>query len=882
MALNKQIYFYGIETDAFYTAEEQQIADNLRVLRTELKTLLPPNKKDKKKKIKYKKFDDESERKSAIKDTKKQINEQKKNLVESLNAFQKLNITRELNPSYLKDSKINALFESALVRTLNIPIDTLTTDIFVIKVFYFQVIEDLIHNGFNYNDEHYVLFSASAGQIRKKKCVFIKESVLNSVYRSLSCGLDYDAINSCGGVNVNKFLAYYALNSSATDLWTDFDIDKSIVVDDFETLVNGIVDFIDEPTYKIERKQMNVPVPHTDGCGMMLDFSTRMVRLPWVKGLMGKFPYDKFILEYRDKFCNDSIGIIKDIYGKEYDVIKDDIRFIFTKSQFKMWKYYKSWSDYKDNFKKYNCQACYCKEEADNIPRAKVGYQMIQTLTDMSDEELKKLIKLSVTDIENIGNDYRTMQKILGFREENVHKDYFQKSLLAYPEMMRDKYSRDILRDCKNSLVRNAKAAKFAVNGKYTFVLPDMYAFCEWLFLHIEKPLGILRNGEVSCNLYPDGKELDCLRSPHLYREHCVRRNVVNEETKKWFVDKSIYTSTYDLISKILQFDCDGDTLLVIRDNLFCKIAKRNCKNIVPLYYEMKKAPAQLLNNEVILGGMEAAWKAPDIGLYSNLITKIWNSADTEETKLEVIKLLCMENNFAIDRAKTSYMPNRPTEFKNIVNKYESLSLPHFFLYAKDKDEEKLNPVGDSIVDKLDSFVPDSKIKYNSTIGKFNFRTLLSNGDFEYNEKLYQPIVEEYDKIRIYITYSKNNYIESDTTEDNDGNFGEDYLYKNARQKLLDLPFDKDTIINVLVYFLYNVRKTSKKKILWECFGEEIYQNIQNNLPQNTHICPICGKRFESRDNANTTYCSEKCFIEGKLEYDRNYQKNRKTKCQKP
>lgn len=41
-------------------------------------------------------------------------------------------------------------------------------------------------------------------------------------------------------MNQNKFLAYLALMNSATDVWQDFDIDKSIVVDDWETAGSGI------------------------------------------------------------------------------------------------------------------------------------------------------------------------------------------------------------------------------------------------------------------------------------------------------------------------------------------------------------------------------------------------------------------------------------------------------------------------------------------------------------------------------------------------------------------------------------------------------------------------------------------------------------------
>mgnify|MGYP001864561305 FL=1 len=100
-----------------------------------------------------------------------------------------------------------------------------------------------------------------------------------------------------GGINRNKFLAYIALANSATDVWEDFDIDKSIVVDDFENFVKGTVDFIDEISYTVDRKIMSVPINQNDGAGIMLDKPTRMCRLPFIKGLMIYFPFGRFIKE---------------------------------------------------------------------------------------------------------------------------------------------------------------------------------------------------------------------------------------------------------------------------------------------------------------------------------------------------------------------------------------------------------------------------------------------------------------------------------------------------------------------------------------------------------------------------------------------------------
>ena len=77
---------------------------------------------------------------------------------------------------------------------------------------------------------------------------------------------------------------------------------------------------------------------------------------------------------------------------------------------------------------------------------------------------------------------------------------YFQQALMIYPELFRDNYCRDVLKQTKKSLVKQAKAGRLRVNGRYRFVSPDLYAFCEWLFLDEINPKGLLEDGEVYVN----------------------------------------------------------------------------------------------------------------------------------------------------------------------------------------------------------------------------------------------------------------------------------------------------------------------------------------------------------------------------------------------
>ena len=506
---------------------------------------------------------------------------------------------RAIKEDSLNDTNIISVFNSSLSRTIGIKQDELTDALIVVQVYYFDVFKDISFYGFTYKGEKYKYFTSSAGQIRKKKAVFIKESVWNRIEKTVMCGLTTNRINSKGGNNVNKHLAYMALANSATDEWKEFNIDKSIVINDFETDVYGTFDFVDETDYSITRKTDYVPIPHTDGAGMVLpSVSTKnfMFRAPWIKGLLGVFNFRKFIE------VNDYSPIITDIYGQEHDVIKEDIQVIFTKSQFKMYKYYDSWDEYKDNFKKYHCSAGKCNVEEDRVKNAKINYQMLQTLTNITDDEIDLLIQKSAERISNVCSSKDTMMDILGITPYNTNMTAFQKAVKMYPALLNDSYAKDVIREVKNSLLNKYRSGKLEVNGKYTFLLPDFYAACEYWFGHIDTPTGLLSDKEVFCWLFKRYEKLDCLRSPHLYKEHAIRFNVANEVygdrskyIREWFTTDGIYASTHDLISKILMYDVDGDKSLVVADRDFIRIAERNMNGIVPLYYNMRKAePTQI------------------------------------------------------------------------------------------------------------------------------------------------------------------------------------------------------------------------------------------------------------------------------------------------
>lgn len=262
MALDKICFIRSVGTDIFYDAEEQAIHDEmLKLYKLRAKPAIPKWKK------------------TVVN---RMLKRRKQKLTEILDSKKGHGLVRDMNPEKFNNKSVISLFESELTRVCGLKPGELSEDIFSVEFYFYQVLHDLIFNGFNYNGKHYVYFSSSAGAIRKHRGLFIEEQLLNRVWMTLTCGLSREEVNKRGGCIINKWLAYTSLNGSATDVWEDFDIDKAIVVDDHELMVWGQMDCIDTATYEITNQYTSTSVPMNDGASMMLPEcgTTRVLRAP--------------------------------------------------------------------------------------------------------------------------------------------------------------------------------------------------------------------------------------------------------------------------------------------------------------------------------------------------------------------------------------------------------------------------------------------------------------------------------------------------------------------------------------------------------------------------------------------------------------------------
>lgn len=764
---------------------------------------------------------------------------------------------RVLNPKKISKYNLISLFDSDLSRILKLNADEITTDLLLVRVYHYPVLEQLIDKGFNYLGEHYIILTASAGQIRQKKVLMIKEKIWTDIRDTVMCGLSIEDINNSKekGCNINKFLSYLALCSSASDR-LNFDIDKAIVIKDFETtLKNRRVDYINNETFEVEKGAIkDVAITHSDGCGWVLPTECKknfQIRMPWFKGLMTPVNYISWCDIY-----NNSNYKVKDIWGKEWDLKADDIRYIFSKSQFKMWKYYKDWNDYKSKFIKYNCHANYCNMEEDykDFKQAKFNYQMWQTLLDITPEEIEEILNPVIDFVSKAYTDKDTMLKILGADKDNKNKNYLQQALEIYPELLKDTYMKDQIGSAISKLKKEAKSGKVKnINAKNTFIIPDVFAWMQFTFLGEDKVTGLLADGEVSCRLFKKEKELLVERPPHLYREEAIRNNVINKDTNKWFITNGIYTSCHDLISRVLQFDVDGDHALVAAGKL-AEIAKRNSKDVLPLYYEMGKADAKEINSKNIYEGLTTGFKYSNIGQYSNKLTALWNKDEITEEDINTAKVITALNNYCIDAAKTLEMKKlvKGSSIEKEVKKINKMKMPYFFQFAKDKDSEAVAEINNSTVNRICAkieAIPQDDFDF-SKVGNFRSTKLMHNPKIEIN-----PIViEEYNRLNDEMQkyFFKNESMEKEEIA-------------CAIWDIMKFEFDEFCKANSLNYVdavdmiikhIYKNNKDSKKKLLFSVFGDAIVENLKSNIKKPLEdgyiICSCCNRRTKKTSNRQT------------------------------
>lgn len=906
MGLNKQVYLHSIDTSDFYTDEEKALSDEKKVLESIIEILKKEyieladtyksdrealrersykNKEGRKDLIKRvlkvrkversKYFEPNVEIKALIKKLNKELNEQSKDF--KLKLSEHKGIRKLRNEAFQSEKNVIAMFESNFTRTLNIKGRKTkkkpTQSFAMVRFYYYDIMESIIKNGFEVEisknqTEKWVYFASSAGMIRNKKGIFIKEKIWKRVKNTLMCGLTVNEINkkehkakvdgepSKYGINPTKYLAYLSLNLTSSEEW-DIDLDRVIVVPDVELKFMSNVDKINPKTFEIESDvEEEIEINITDGFGLIqsnLSNKAFQFRMPWAKGLLCPVDIRRYV---KDKGLSTKIT---DIWGCTYDIEENDIQIILTQSQLKLWNYYSSWYDYKEKFKKYKCKAAKLNEEDDSY-NTRIGYQMMQSLTDVEDHELEEILQPTVDEIDSIGSSKDVQLEIMGANPEKENRNPLQEALITYPNLLNDPHIKESIKEKRLSLISQAKSGKIKANGSFIYIMPDVTSVMSYMFGGNGE--GVLEKGQVATKVETIKKGKCCiLRSPHLYREWGIRENVYdpnNEDMNNYFVSNGLYVASIDDLPRLLQYDSDGDQIVVCQGDMLLSVAERHMEGIRPLYYEMAKADPVVLDrkNEVIFNSLITAFGA-SIGKFSNMVTKVWNS---ENPDLRVISLICMIGNYEIDYAKTLYKLTIPTHINKAIKQYTNAKVPYFFIHKDENKEGKTEEINNSTVNRIAQFIPDNRIVFKKVADKIDYKQMVAELDDKESKKI--DITEELkDKIvDAYKEANKSKRWRIKKEKKSNKEYKPWYIKEVIRDEILDLCECEDrnvslkVVTNVLVEYLYAKYSPISKTNLWDSFGDQILRNLKWNI-EKVKLCKKCTTEIEGKQGQQ--YCSQ-------------------------
>ena len=162
--------------------------------------------------------------------------------------------------------------------------------------------------------------------------------------------------------------------------------------------------------------------------------------------------------------------------------------------------------------------------------------------------------------------------------------------------------------------------------------------------------------------------------------------------------------------------------------------------------------------------------------------------------------------------------------------------VPHFFIYAKGKTAKQVEPVNDSVVNRLERIIKSPNLRFETkTLGKFDYHTLMHDPATKIKPQD-EALIQAYMEISRESGYR--------LIEDDSGKNNHNYVYQQTRDQLLAIDSDIYHIVDVLVKQLFHVQNTKRKSMFWGCFGDIVLENIRNNIDMRTILCSGCGKRI--------------------------------------
>lgn len=834
-----------------------------------------------------------------------------------------------INLSYeqaIVNKEVVSLSSSELLRALRKLCKYNPQDTFIAEYLSIQVDKNAHYKRINkkgliLNGHKYIRFGCSPSNARVEVAFLIREDLYRPLFEIMSCGISVDEIVFA------KWNAYYMLPTSST-----FPIrePRVCVVPDYVVNLKHKFDFINEDMTIEERDMTIEDYPVWDGMGMTsvefaklvaedleLDYipSCLVLRANFIKGANATMDFHDFAKEIAN--VEDSIC---DVWGNNHKICELDM--ILTASQFKMWKEYKSWDEYLFYMHKYELgwgvtQLSHKRDET----HAFTNYQFLQVL-ELNDTQVEKICQSTVDWINDItGNDvYKLMLYFLGTKKKLELDEIFKydvKSLIYNHELITDTYIRNRIMRSLNLKIRQAYSGKLLVDGNFSFMLCDPYAFMEYVCgMKVHGLLNEFEHYNGFWNKRHVNKVCAC-RSPLTWASEVNILNLKkNEKTEKWYRYVNDCCTIYNIYGNdtFLHADSDWDGDKVFTTNCQEMIDGKSKEFMLPITYNKKSALKEKFDEKKLYEKDMLSFGSK-IGFVTNCSTYWWelfhkyknekNSIEYKEL-IRRLKLARQRQGNEIDKSKGIEIEDFPKEYttyvKDMTDLEKSLMVdkkPYFQKYIypklnreyedyiKHKEDYSFFKYGKEAKDNDDiEFIKYSNYKnpivdYNSTINRIchhmeksvkeikrNYQKpnqdVLDNILIDSDRELlleYAPFV--FGLIESFKTFKETERnINSNETQANSNFFSKNnrinLFQKLVRKKLYDKIENSIDIGNIVVYCGYSMKNDYSKDFVWEIFGEEVFANVKKNSSNDVFLPVECSEEEMEFSYMGTYYKKEK------------------------
>lgn len=578
------------------------------------------------------------------------------------------------------------------------------------------------------NQCKYVSTFCGAGHSRTQKNLFVQKDIVDKLNDILLCGMPKALIYD----RPSKWNAYYSMVT--TDSAPVTYMPNIVVIDDYEKIIKQKADIV-EVCGTGTNKQYN-PIGHKgmkhhkeplkiipfDGAGLV----TPECALKWAKELNCQSSKKKFYLpacfQFRvipgikgevmvfdlKRFAREKkVSKIVDLGGKTWDIFKDRIDVILTKSQFKFWKQY---IDDSGNFDYWLWRNEFDKEchgyrrtfnivsygvHPDDLPeKTMLSYQPEQSVnfTDIEISEVSStgidIYRRVVSNIDEFLKYRRLIEMSDKTGEETENIDQYTSpyyvALLHNKDLFYDQYVHGKIEEDIKKLKNNILSGKLFVKGNYQVFIPDLYGLAEWAF-HDElghEPQGLLRK---PYHIYSDwwndrgAVTVDIMRNPAVGMEHRIGHLRNNRELKKWFKFQTtgIVTGMYDTLALSLNgADYDGDTVCTTDNIHLINAVKREfkagngrlvVKKIVGSPTEKDISKGILISDRAALMKVNQMSFKNSIGHVIDRVTDLWSCINLDKKRIKkYIMVGVIVGSETIDFAKTgenAFFPDEIVSF---------------------------------------------------------------------------------------------------------------------------------------------------------------------------------------------------------------------------